>query len=323
MEPSSIAQLFGLTEVPIDKGYQVVRQEVYDADLYSDVISDSPVLQDTVVRGSELLATFDHLLQDIFVSLFKLEPELLPIEEVAEKVEFNRSLMEAFYGSEDFERLRAMTQLDPLASALGTQVLGEKALQQLFHQDDTPEDTGNGLADIAATACQVTVDEVMNLMGQARSWGLEPGDPNLRVSFQSKRRALERLRSSPSLQQLSQLIGRFKLLAREVFRKKGSDGSTTIRATAGYPCKDQVLPIADRSRVPGTADAVAWSLVGPPDAVGASQDPVALVPVQLQPGNDTGGMSGSGPASMAGHGTADRGRWLTLYGHSLICSGHL
>lgn len=242
MEPSSIAQLFGLTEVPGNKGCQVVRQEVYDADLYGDVISDSAVLQDTVARGSELLATFDHLLQDIFVSLFKLEPELLPIEEVAEKVEFNRSMMEAFYTSEEFERLRTMTQLDPLASALGTQVLGEKALQQLFHQDDTPEDTGNGLADIAANACQETVDEVMDLLGQARSWGLEPGDLNLRVGFQSKRRALERLRSSPSLQQLSQLIGRFKLLAREVFRKKGSDGSTTISSVTTGGNLEQVLP---------------------------------------------------------------------------------
>lgn len=302
-KPQSIADLFGLSEVPIrpgEKSSQVILQEVYDADMYQDVLKESHTLKDTVVRGKELLATFNPLLQDMFVSLFKVAPEILPEEKVRHDHLINKQLMETFFESEDFNRLRTMTQLDPLASALGTQVLGEKTLQQLAEQakkknperqqsqpgnqdgtqpdqqqenqnDTQPEQPGNQtqpepgnqnnnstsengsekaapelskeeLANVVTAATQETIDEMMDLVDQAKAWGIEPGDPSLRVSLDSKRKALERLRSSPKLQELTELIGSFKLLARQVFSKKGSDGTTSINSVTTGGDLEQVLP---------------------------------------------------------------------------------
>ena len=131
-QPASIAQLFDLPETPespAEKSEHVIRQEIYDGDLYDDIVADSAVMKETVARGNELLATFDLFTQDAFLSLFKYEPEMLPEDEVAPHVLTNKKLIDTFFASDDFHSLRSMTQLDALASALGTEVLAEKTIQ--------------------------------------------------------------------------------------------------------------------------------------------------------------------------------------------------
>lgn len=266
-QPSSIAQLFGLSEIPVgpgEKSSQVIKQEVYDSDLYDDTVRDSPILLDLVARGNDLLATFDHLTQDVFLSLFKLEPELLPDEDIADKFQVNKRLMEALHASENFERLRAMTQLDPISSALGTQVLAEKTIQQIESKQNKdrqetgetgqqPEgDRGNptgtsqvpsqDLIEAITAASREAADEVGEVMKQAQAWGINPGDPSLRVNLQNKRKALERLRSSPRLRKFTDLIGRFRALARQIYKKKGSDGTSTISGVTVGSNLEHVLP---------------------------------------------------------------------------------
>lgn len=263
-KPVSIAQLFDLLETPTspgDKSIQVVRQEIYDSDLYNDILGDSSTLQDTVARGTELLAVFEHLQQDIYISLFKLEPEILPDEEISEHVRVNKQLVEAFFESEDFQKLRGMTQLEPLSSALATQVLGEKTIQKLESsqkdKQQNPDNTGNpdtdsvsvslGLSgqeitDAVTSACQAAAEQVAEMARHIKAWGIEPGDPSLHVSLKSKRKALERLRSSPRLQKLSDLIGRFRHLARQVYRKKRSNGAANINSVTTGGDLERVLP---------------------------------------------------------------------------------
>jgi hypothetical protein len=138
-QPASIAQLFDLPGTPgspVARSEHVVRQEIYDGELYNDIVADSAVIKETVARGTELLATFNLFAQDAFLSLFKYEPELLPDDEVAPRVMVNKRLIDTFFESEDFHSLRSMTQLDALASALGTEVLAEKTIQQLEQKRD-------------------------------------------------------------------------------------------------------------------------------------------------------------------------------------------
>jgi uncharacterized protein with von Willebrand factor type A (vWA) domain len=321
--PSSIAQLFDLPETPettVEKSPHVVFQELYDGELYDDILSDCAEMQKTVARGTELLATFDLFAQDTFLSLFKYEPEMLPDEEIAPGVMVNKRLMDAFFASEDFSSLRSMTQLDALASALGTEVLAEKTILQLeqlkqkkdeqrhdnqqqapasiepenepgnepgengsiaagnseqqFPATESPdaenepgekdasadgnspgendaaaggEDSDSQLsekdiAEIAGTASKDAAGEVKEVLKQAAAWGIEPGDQNLRVSFKNKRDALEKLRSSPKLKELSELVGRFRVMARQMFKKRGMDGSVSICDVTIGGDLEQVLP---------------------------------------------------------------------------------
>jgi uncharacterized protein with von Willebrand factor type A (vWA) domain len=319
---SSIAQLFDLPEVPEAPGKKsehVVRQDSYESEFFNDLVGDSAVMQETVARGAELLATFDLFTQDAFLSLFKYEPELVPDEEVAPGVMVNKRLMDAFFKSEDFNSLRAMTQLDALASALGTEVLAEKTILQLEQlqqnkdeqqQDNPPADSdpceneshgsdnqpsaqdspvagnepdeqdspaagkvpdgNNGsadagndpgekksrtgsesstsqlsekdIADIAGTASKDAAGEVKEVLQRAAAWGIEPGDPTLRVNFREKREALEKLRRSPKLKELSELVGRFRVLAKQMFKKRGMDGSVSICNVTTGGDLDRVLP---------------------------------------------------------------------------------
>ena len=311
-QPASIAQLFDLPETPetpVEKSEHVIRQEIYDGDLYDDILSDSAVMQKTVARGNDLLATFDLFAQDAFLSLFKYEPEMLPEDEISPRVLTNRRLIDTFFASEDFASLRSMTQLDALASALGTEVLAEKTIQQLEKKrdekqqnnqqqpsvtenepgdKDSPAD-GNGeqqfpatefpdaenepgekdsstagnspgennaaagedassqfsekdIAEVAASACKDAAGEVKEVLKQAAAWGIEPGDPNLRVSFKNKRDALEKLRRSPRLKELSELVGRFRVMARQMFKKRGMDGSASICDVTTGGDLEHVLP---------------------------------------------------------------------------------
>ncbi|NLI11532.1 MAG: VWA domain-containing protein [Peptococcaceae bacterium] len=288
--PLSIAQLFGLTENPdtVDKSNQVVRQDVYDGDLYTDTIKDSPALQAMIDKGREFLPVFDWLAQDLFISLFKVEPEILPDDEINERAIINKRIVERLFESKDFQRLRGMTQLDPITSALGTQVLAEKTIRQLEsnRQENGRDSTGNdtkgqpagnqqmerdtvpdcingtehtgvkvtfstfdingedehNIIDAVTTASREAADEIKELMEQVQQWGLEPGNPSLRISFENKRRALEKLRSSPNLKELAGLVGRFRSLARQVFRKKREDGAITVNSVTTGGNLEQVLP---------------------------------------------------------------------------------
>ena len=80
------------------------------------------------------------------------------------------------------------------------------------------------------------------MLKQAAAWGIEPGDPNLRVSFKNKRDALEKLRRSPKLREFSELVGRFRIMARQMFKKRGMDGSVSICNVTIGGNLEQVLP---------------------------------------------------------------------------------
>jgi hypothetical protein len=247
----------------------------------------------------------------------------------------NKRLMDAFFASDDFQSLRSMTQLDALASALGTEVLAEKTIQQLERKRDekqqdnqqqappgiepenepgkdpgekgspvagnseqqfpaaespdaenepgekdasaagnTPDginafdaSTEDGsskfsekdIAEIAAGASKDAAGEVKETLKQAAAWGIEPGDPNLRVSFRNKRAALEKLRRSPRLKELSELVGRFRVMARNMFKKRGMDGSVSICNVTAYSigighqfrCKSAANSAFSRTAFPG------------------------------------------------------------------------
>jgi len=262
VDMDSIAQLFNLSEKPSEQGKQVIKQEMYDADLYQDMLNFSPNLKELVVRGAESLATFNNLTQDIYLALFKLHPEIVPDEQIQSPYLSNKQILSTMLDNEDFQRMHSMTRLDSVAAGLGTQVLAQKTIEGLDEDssDDkqTSPDKGKGqicdsnsvptpemdpeiMGDIVSIACKSALDEVKDTLEMGRAWGIEPGDPNARVSYLSKKRALERLRTSPKLKQLTDMVGRLRQVAIQHW-KKGTDGVSTIKEVSVGAELERVMP---------------------------------------------------------------------------------
>jgi uncharacterized protein with von Willebrand factor type A (vWA) domain len=109
-------------------------------------------------------------------------------------------------------------------------------------ESSTSQLSEKDIADIAGAASKDAAGEVKEVLKRASAWGIEPGDPSLRVSFREKRDALEKLRRSPKLKELSELVGRFRVMARQIFKKRGMDGSVSICNVTTGGNLEQVLP---------------------------------------------------------------------------------
>jgi uncharacterized protein with von Willebrand factor type A (vWA) domain len=280
--PQSVAELFKLSDTPVVQDTQTIKQEMYDSDLYRDMLDFSPVLKDIVARGNNSLATFDNLAQDIYLALFKLKPELNPVDDIKPAYLFNRQLMANMLENEDFQRMHALTRLDSVAAGLGAQVLAEKTLELI--QQKNNENDHNGTADNSNTLgqlrdlvnyqlngnhnpsnpnpdrikevlqlsqeeinnacryiCQSASEEVSDTLDMSKTWGIEPGSPNTRISYHSKRKALERLRSSPKLKGLTDLVGRLRQVAIRCWKKSSNGASSVNDVTVGGNL-EQLLP---------------------------------------------------------------------------------
>lgn len=250
----NVAELFGLSKYPGSET-QAIKQEMYDADLYQDMLDFSPTLQDIVARGENFLATFNYLTQDIFLALFKLNPELNSDENIKPECLPNKQILVNIMENDDFQRLRSMTRLDSVGSGLGTQVLAEKLLEeieQLNNGDNNDNQPDTGAANVAAEniaiskdklsdACKSAMAEVEETINMGKTWGIEPGDVNARISYHSKKRALERLRSSPKLKQLTELVGRLRRVAINGLQKFTGDISSIKDVSTGNNL-ERILP---------------------------------------------------------------------------------
>ena len=81
----------------------------------------------------------NHLLADIWASLYKMKPEITA-EDVDSVLKVNKSLMERIMADEYFENYRSFTRLDDLSSAIGTVKFGEKTNQWLADQKEEDEE---------------------------------------------------------------------------------------------------------------------------------------------------------------------------------------
>jgi uncharacterized protein with von Willebrand factor type A (vWA) domain len=280
--PQCVAELFKLSDAPVIQSTQAIKQEMYDLDLYRDMLDFSPVLKDIVVRGNNSLATFDNLAQDIYLALLKLKPELNPVDEIKPAYLLNRQLMANMLENEDFQRMHGLTRLDSVAAGMGAQVLAEKTLELIEqknneydhngtadngdtleqlrdlvkHQFNGSDNTGNAsperikevlnlsqedLTNACRHICQSASEEIADTLDMGKTWGIEPGNPNVRISYHSKRKALERLRSSPKLKELADLVGRLRQVAIRCWKKSSNGASSVNDVTVGGNL-EQLLP---------------------------------------------------------------------------------
>lgn len=125
------ASLFGATPAADALPPQNLRCDRYDARLYSELLAASSGLSELCSRG-DAPETFFALVNDLFLSYFKAQPDLLPEDGVRPAYRrANRPLVERLLDDPDTYRARAATRLDAAASGLAALACGEKLIEEI------------------------------------------------------------------------------------------------------------------------------------------------------------------------------------------------
>lgn len=125
--------------------FSVLNTDAIDRRRFGEVFEMSSGLQR--VRKEGTLPMFEHLLADIWASLYKMTPKFRD-EEIDRLLIVNQLLMGKIMAAEHFVNYRRVTRLDDLSSAIGTVKIGEKVNEWLAEQVLLDEDLQDGIEDI-------------------------------------------------------------------------------------------------------------------------------------------------------------------------------
>jgi uncharacterized protein with von Willebrand factor type A (vWA) domain len=119
-----------------DLSPQNLEHDRYDSRLWRELCEASGELED-LVRDEGAPPTFAALLNDLFLSYFKAQPNLLPEERVEPRHRHaNRPFVERALEDPDTYRARAATRLDVASSGLAALAAGERLLQEIKNKPD-------------------------------------------------------------------------------------------------------------------------------------------------------------------------------------------
>jgi len=330
MNAKNVTDLLGLSDKNAKPQSLAIKHYEVDIDMYQDLYDTSTVMQQSVEDGEKELSTFGLLHQDMFLSLFKYKPETYPESQMKKSSILNSRLIKKLAATDDYKALRRHCRLDLFNSALGAEVLGDRAteivtewkadlleqmaqngdpsnpfddlddlkeaedalddlledqeylddlLQQMQNQGASAEDMADvqkqlddlGMsiqqAEQLANAAAAQVDDFIehsddiledlatrmtgalsdadNQVAEEseflNAWGLDEGE-SCRIPFGDKKEAVERIRNTPKLKKLTDLIGRFTETAIKAQKKKSKDGASSIKSvTVGNRVED-IMP---------------------------------------------------------------------------------
>lgn len=204
----------------------------------------------TEIIGSKLL----KIVEEVMNKLKEQEESIKKMQELMKKEQEMDELIEE--NEEMDELLQSLIQTGQGGSAQAQQlqqqidqnIVSKQAIQQLANQiaeemDDLIEedDLANEITTRAGKAFDEASMQVAETSELVDAWGLGEGEKS-RVSYQNKKDAIERIRKSPKLKHLTDLIGRFKESAITEQKKKTKHGAVEISSvTLGNKIED-ILP---------------------------------------------------------------------------------
>ena len=133
MNGRTVQEVLGLSNTKQSLKYSYNALEHYDIDLeiYEDIVAQLPIMQETLLEGETVLPTFKYLHQDIFLSLYKYTPIVLPKSEMHTSTLMNRGIISNLVNTPDYITLRSICRLDLFNAALGTEIMGKKVIEVL------------------------------------------------------------------------------------------------------------------------------------------------------------------------------------------------
>ena len=126
----TVQEIFGLRNLKesVNLSFNSFEHTDLDIDFLNDIVDNSPVMQETLEGGSDILPTFEYLYQDIFLSLHKYSVKLLPESEMHMSTIINRKFAECYLNTPEYIKLRQTCRMDQFNAALGTEILSNKLL---------------------------------------------------------------------------------------------------------------------------------------------------------------------------------------------------
>ncbi len=127
----NIREILGLSDKSAIARYYHNSVKCWPTDIeeYEDIVAQSPTMQVTLNIGETIIPTFKYLHQDLYLSLRKYRPEIVPEEEMHYSVKMNREILRMLFRTKEFAQLRRVCRMDPFNSAIGTEILGKKAME--------------------------------------------------------------------------------------------------------------------------------------------------------------------------------------------------
>lgn len=118
----------------------------------------------------------------------------------------------------------------------------QQAQQQMQQANQNGQNPMQQMHQAMQQAASIAGDEVNEVQDFIQAWGMEGGDKNRRITYEDKKRALSRLRTSNKLKKLTDLIGRFREIAKNDVKTKSREGNSTVKTVKTGNELQNVLP---------------------------------------------------------------------------------
>lgn len=117
-------------------GAQAIEATITDHWMFEDLLEASPKLMDLANEGKEQLDSYFHLVEDIYLALFKAVPNQVPLESMATTHQVNWHLMDRLLTHPDYHRIHELSKLNYFAAGIGLQAMHENILAFLQANKD-------------------------------------------------------------------------------------------------------------------------------------------------------------------------------------------
>src|SRR3984957_3708460 len=107
------------------------ESDSYDRRTWKEIVADAPSIADLTESGERLVPHFGALVQDLFLSLFKMNPVMRKSDDVRHAAALNRTILEQLVPSAPFQALRSRTALEQDKAAIAAIVMSEHALEMV------------------------------------------------------------------------------------------------------------------------------------------------------------------------------------------------
>jgi uncharacterized protein with von Willebrand factor type A (vWA) domain len=115
---------------------QALKQDTFDRRKYDEILHQANDLLNVVHGRAPDYPTWEHLIQDAYLSLWKARPDLRDQTEMRPSHVINWMTMDKVMGAGVYEELRTWTRLDDWAAAMGTVSLALKLAEYFDEQQD-------------------------------------------------------------------------------------------------------------------------------------------------------------------------------------------
>ena len=136
----TVQEIFGLTGKTNKYSYNCFDFIETDHEDYLDIVDVSPDMQKTIAEGEALLPTFKYLHEDIFMSLYQYNAEVLPPERLHIQSYMNRNILQKLINTPVYIMLRKTCRCDMFNAGIGAEIIAKQALLILKDACENIED---------------------------------------------------------------------------------------------------------------------------------------------------------------------------------------